>query len=59
MADITGNDDIKSGDEAVLLGRQGDDEIVVSELCKPLGIGPGSIGGGISERVPRIYVEED
>lgn len=58
MADITGSDDIEPGDEVVLLGKQGDDEIKVIELYKPLGVGPGSIGGGISERVPRIYVEE-
>lgn len=58
MADITGNDEIEEGDEVVILGRQGQDEIKVTELCKPLGVGPGSIGGGISERVPRIYVKE-
>lgn len=55
MADITGDNEIKQGDEVVVLGTQGQDEIRVTELHKPLGVGPGSIGGGISERVPRIY----
>lgn len=57
MADITGHDEIRPGDEAVLLGKQGDEEIKVIELYQPLGIGPGSIGSGISQRVPRIYTE--
>ena len=55
MADITGADDICEGDEVVLLGSQGDREIPCRRLYEPLGVGPGSIGGGISERVPRIY----
>lgn len=55
MADITGADDICEGDEVVLLGSQGDREIPCRQLYEPLGVGPGSIGGGISERVPRIY----
>lgn len=58
MADITGSDDIEPGDEAVLLGKQGDAEIKCRQLYKPIGVGPGSIGGGISMRVPRIYLDE-
>lgn len=56
MADITGNTTIQTGDEAVLLGRQEDAEITCKQLYEPIGLGPGSISSGISERVPRIYV---
>lgn len=56
MADITDADSpIEPGDEAVLLGKQLDQEIKVEELYKPIGMGAGSIGGGITTRVPRIY----
>lgn len=58
MADITGDDTIREGDEVVLLGRQMDREISCRQLYEPLGVGPGSIGGGISRRVPRIYIHE-
>lgn len=59
MADITGDDEIQTGDEVVLLGKQGESEIRCRQLYKPIGVGPGSIGGGISTRVPRIYLEKD
>ncbi len=57
MADVTASEEIRAGDEAVLLGRQGDEEITYSDLFEPIGLGAGSISSGISERVPRIYVE--
>lgn len=58
MADITEAEDIKAGDDVVLLGRQEDAEITVGQLFKPIGLGAGSIGGGITARVPRVYLKE-
>ena len=55
MADITDSPDVSVGDEVILLGKQMEKEIHFSDLYKPLGIGAGSISGGISTRVPRIY----
>lgn len=58
MADVSKVPDVKEGDDAVLFGPQDGDTVEIEELAVPLGVGPGSIGGGISERVPRIYVNK-
>jgi alanine racemase len=51
-----GDDHIAVGDEVVLLGRQGDEEIPVSEWASILGTIVYEITCGISLRVPRVYV---
>lgn len=48
---------VAPGDEAVLLGRQGDEEIVVEELAKAVGTIPHEILCGM-KRVPRVWVED-
>jgi alanine racemase len=50
-----GADDVAVGDEVVLLGRQGQDEIPVSEWATRLGTIVYEIICGISPRVPRVY----
>lgn len=57
IVDITGAPDVSVGDEAVFLGRQGDDEICASEVCAAIGLGPSSVSCGIAPRVSRIYRE--
>jgi alanine racemase len=51
-----GTDHIAVGDEVVLLGRQGDEEIPVQEWADILGTIVYEVTCGISLRVPRVYV---
>jgi alanine racemase len=51
-----GDDAVAVGDEVVLLGRQGDEEITVAEWAELLGTIVYEVTCGISPRVPRIYV---
>jgi alanine racemase len=52
-----GNDVIQPGDEAVLLGRQGDEEITADEWAERAGTISWEILCGIGARVPRILVD--
>jgi alanine racemase len=54
MVDITGRDDIREGDIAVVFGK----EISVSVLARWAGTIPYEIMTGISQRVQRVYIEE-
>ena len=51
-----GDDVVAIGDEVVLLGRQGDEEVTVQEWADILGTIVYEITCGISLRVPRVYV---
>jgi alanine racemase len=55
LVDVTGLDQVRTGDEAVLVGRQGEERVTVSELAGWCGMVPWEILTGISYRVPRIY----
>lgn len=57
MVDATGLD-VQMGDEAVLLGRQGEEEISCCELAQLDGTIPYEIMTGISTRVPRVYEQQ-
>ena len=50
-----GDDDVAVGDEVVLIGRQGDEEIRAEEWAKTLGTIGYEIVCGIGSRVPRRY----
>jgi alanine racemase len=52
----TGPSSVAVGDEVVLLGRQGDEEITASEWAGRLGTIAYEIVSGIGPRVPRRYV---
>lgn len=54
MLDVTGLS-VRPGDEAVLLGRQGGEEITSEELAGLAETIPYEIMTGISARVPRVY----
>jgi alanine racemase len=43
------------GDEAVLIGRQGNEEITADDVAKKIGTIPYEIFCAINARVPRIY----
>lgn len=53
--DVTDIDDVAIGDEVILLGRQGDDEIAVEELAAKLDTIPYEVFCGVGARVPRVF----
>ncbi|MCG9967633.1 alanine racemase [Pelotomaculum terephthalicicum JT] len=57
MVDAGSASDIKMGDEAVIIGRQGDEEITADETAMKLGTINYEVVCMISLRVPRIYVK--
>ena len=57
MADVTDIEGVREGDEAVLIGKQGDEEITVEEIAERAGGFPYEILCGIAKRVPRVYLE--
>ncbi len=56
MVDV-GNSDVKVGDQAVLVGRQGESHITAWDLAEKIGTVPYEILCGITSRVPRVYVK--
>jgi alanine racemase len=52
-----GDDDIKPGDEVVLIGKQGDEEIWVDDIAGWVGTIPYEITTALSARVSRVYIE--
>ncbi len=56
MVDVGAVADVAVGDEAVLIGRQGHEEIAVSELAKKAGTIPWEIFTGLGPRVVREYI---
>jgi alanine racemase len=55
MVDVTQLGRVELGDEVVLIGRQGDQEILASELATKAGTISWEIFTGITKRVVRIY----
>ena len=55
MVNVSRVRNVRAGDEAVLIGRQGRDEITVGEVAAWAGTVPWQILTAISHRVPRIY----
>ena len=56
MVDATEVPDVKVGDEAVVIGRQGGEEITADEVAGLLDTISYEVLCGISGRVPRIYI---
>lgn len=57
IVDLGDDAGLRRGDEVVLLGRQGEDEITIYEWCERLDTIPYEVTCGISPRVPRRYME--
>jgi alanine racemase len=55
MVDVTHLERVVPGDEVVLIGRQGEEEILASELASKAGTIAWEIFTGITKRVVRIY----
>jgi len=56
MADVTALPGVKAGEEVVLLGRQGEEEIFAAELAQKSGTIPWEIFTGVGHRVERVYL---
>jgi len=59
MVDVTALPEVRVGDEAVLIGRQGDEEITADEVAELAGTISYEILCRIGPRVPRIYRPTD
>ena len=57
IADVSEAGDVRVGDEVVLMGRQGEAEILVDELCHLAQTGPPEITCLLTRRVQKIYFE--
>ncbi len=55
MADVTDIKDVEVGDQVVLYGRQGDQEISVDEIASLVGTITYEVTCAVSSRVPRVY----
>lgn len=55
LVDVSRVEGVVSGDEVVLIGRQGDDEITANALAAWCGTIPWEVLTAITHRVPRIY----
>ncbi|MFQ5707497.1 MAG: alanine racemase [bacterium] len=55
MVEVGNNSTVEVGDEVVLLGRQGHEEISIYELCAKLNTIPYEITCGISQRLERRF----
>ena len=56
LVDVTALPDVLAGDEAVLLGRQGDEEIFAADVASMAGTIPWDVFTGIGARVERVAV---
>jgi len=56
MADVSHLPEVAPGDEVVMLGRQGDDEIGLDEFAESAGIIPHELLVRLGSRAPRIYL---
>ena len=53
--DVTGIDGVRRGDEVVLIGRQGDEELPATLVAAWLGTSPYEVVSEILARVPRVH----
>lgn len=56
MVDVSKINNAQVGDEVVLLGRDGNEEISCSELAKTAGTIPWEITTRIGQRVKRVFI---
>jgi alanine racemase len=56
MVDVSELPQVQSGDEVVLFGRQGDAEILASEVAQLASTIAWEVFTGIGSRVARVYV---
>jgi len=59
MVDVTDIKDVKTEDIAVLIGKQGNEEITTTEIARMAGTIPYEIFTSINKRVQRVYSDKD
>jgi len=59
MLDVTEVPNTDVGDEVVLMGRQGDDEISAYDIAERISTIPYEVLCGVSKRVPRVYLKDE
>jgi alanine racemase len=57
MADVTGIPNVSIGDEVILMGNQGREEITAEEIAEKIGSISYEVLCSIGKRVPRVYKE--
>jgi alanine racemase len=58
MIDVTDVPRVAEGDDVVIIGRQGEDEITADEVAELAGTISYEVLCHITERVPRLYLRE-
>jgi len=58
VLDVTGIPGVAEGDEVVVYGRQGDEEIRVEDVAETVGAIPNELVCAVSKRVPRVFCWE-
>lgn len=58
MANVSALPEVKVGDEVVMIGAQGNEEITAYEYAEKLGTIVATVGAMIGPRVPRVYVDK-
>lgn len=58
MADVSDIEDVKMGDEVILIGRDAGEEITMEELGGLSGRFNYELACCLSKRVPRVYTKE-
>lgn len=59
MIDVTNISGVKTGDEAVLIGRQGNNEITADEVAELSGTINYEVVCLVGKRIPRVYIKGD
>jgi alanine racemase len=57
LVDVTGLNGVEAGTESVIIGKQGDEEILAEELARKSGTIPWEIFTGIGNRVVRVEMD--
>jgi alanine racemase len=58
MVDVSGIEGVKEGEEVVIIGRQGDEEITVEDVASWAQTINYEVVTAIAARVPRVYLKE-
>jgi alanine racemase len=56
MVDVSAVPNVALGDEVILVGKQGDEEILAAEVAERAGTIPWEIFTGIGSRARRVYL---
>ncbi len=59
MVEVPDGVDVQVGDEVVLIGKQGNEQIFIEELSQAAGTIVYEIFTGLTDRVPRVYYYDD